>query len=284
MASFYQRTTGRRQPTSGIHNEDKIHWPSVEDERSHRKNWSSESQHRSRTIDTGRGRSRTMNSTMSFYAANSDSSSTPSPPMSPHLTRDRQMPSLEKKENTARTLFSKGSRILRSHGSKFSLSSLSSDNGSDPYTVRPMNSHTASKDKDRHATAEGIKREELKRIISDPYDFQHHTHLDQKLLNSIKRVPKTELVGEFSALRAGQASMSTLKSIRAEDLPQRPVDSPISSITKPDIDIEPSISQTLPRPTPPPKDNVGPFERPRRSFTFMRREAFIANSGPSARI
>lgn len=261
MGSFYQRVTGRRQLVAGS-NDDTINWLPVKDDVESHQRWGSEPRDALPAIAGGRSRSRTMNSAMSFYAAsNSDSSNHSSRAASPHLIRDKPILAIERRENTAKTLLSKGSRILRKHGSKFSLSSLHTmdSDTSERYNVsRPVTAYTA---KDRPSPVEVVKREELKRAISEPFDFQHVTHTDRVFLNSMERVPKTELVGEFSALRAGQASKPQLRGIRAEALPaQKSVDSaPTSPVTKSEVNIDSSLPQTPPRPTPPPKDGEGPL-------------------------
>lgn len=262
MGSFYQRVTGRRQLISAGPHEDATCGLPLKIEGAFHQRWGSEPLDEPEAIAPVRSRSRTMNSTMSFYAASdSNSSNSSSRAPSPHLTRDKPIPALERRENAAKNLLSKSSRILRSHSSKFSLSSLytmDSDNSERYNGSRPVTAHTA---KDRHDPVEAVKREELKRTISEPFDFQHVTHTDRVFLKSIERVPKTELVGEFSALRFGQASKPQLRGIRAEALPPPKTanTSPTSPVTKPELDIDPSLPQTPPRPTPPPKDETGPL-------------------------
>ncbi|PVH86941.1 hypothetical protein DL98DRAFT_406677 [Cadophora sp. DSE1049] len=56
-------------------------------------------------------------------------------------------------------------------------------------------------------------------FISGPYNFQHVTHTRQDHLPDLGRTSRTELVSEFSAIRASQApTHGELKGIRAEDL------------------------------------------------------------------
>ncbi|KAG4426189.1 hypothetical protein IFR04_000655 [Cadophora malorum] len=58
-----------------------------------------------------------------------------------------------------------------------------------------------------------------RRLISGPYNFQHVTHTRQDHLPDLGRTSRTELVSEFSAIRASQApTHGELKGIRAEDL------------------------------------------------------------------
>ncbi|KAH7360669.1 hypothetical protein BKA65DRAFT_473808 [Rhexocercosporidium sp. MPI-PUGE-AT-0058] len=56
-------------------------------------------------------------------------------------------------------------------------------------------------------------------MISSPYNFQHVTHTRQEHLPDLGRTSRTELVSEFSAMRASQVPTNgELKGIRAEDL------------------------------------------------------------------
>jgi hypothetical protein len=265
MASFYQKATGLRKSSGTGRNENVVYWPSANEEVSSHHRGGSDPRHEQVAVVPNRSRSYTMNTAMSFYAASTSDSSTASRAPSPHLTTDKHIPTLEKRDNSAKTLLSKGSRMLRKHGSKFSLSSLYTvdSDTSEKYVDRLVTAHTGtvSGTKSRHNGVEAVKREELKRTISEPFDFQHVTHTDRVFLNSIQRVPKTELVGEFSALRAGQASKPQLRGIRAEALPvQRPNDSPpISPVSEAENVVEPNLPETPPRPKPPPKDAVSPL-------------------------
>lgn len=262
MASFYQRVTGRRQIIIANPHEDATNWLPLKTEGVSHQRWGSEPRNEPVAIASVRPRSRTMNSTISFYAAsNSDSSNCSSRAVSPHLTRDKHLAALERRENPAKILLSKSSRILRSHSSKFSLSSLhtmDSDTSERYNSGRPVTVHTA---KDRHNPVEAVKREELKRTISEPYDFQHVTHTDRVFLKSMERVTKTELVGEFSALRFGQASKPQLRGIRAEALPpQKQIDTtPTSPVTNSEMNVDSSLPQMPRRPTPPLKDETEPL-------------------------
>ena len=55
--------------------------------------------------------------------------------------------------------------------------------------------------------------------ISNPYNFQHVTHTGQNQVPNLQSTPQTELVSEFSVIRASQSpSNGELKGIRAQDL------------------------------------------------------------------
>jgi hypothetical protein len=211
---------------------------------------------------SGRSRSRTMNSAMSFYAASISDTSIVSPrASSPHLTRDKEIPALQRREKTAKTILSKSSRILRTHGSKFSLSSLHTMESDTSEKYNSGHTHIGHTAKDRLNAAEAVKREGMKRTISEPFDFQHVTHTDRVFLKSMEHVPKNELVGEFSALRFGQASKPQLRGIRAEALPaqKQTETAPTSPTTKSETNYDSSLPRTPPRPTPPPKDETDPL-------------------------
>ena len=264
MAYIFQRATGRRLTSGAGRNEDSTYCPPANVDRPLYHRRVSEPRDQQVAIAASRPRSRTMTSATSFYAAsNSDCSTTPSRSESPHLTRDKPIVALERKENAARLLLSKGSKLLLRHGSKFSLSShynLEIDS-SDRHLGRPLTSQITAGAKDHPHSVEAIRREELKRTISEPFDFQHVTHTDRCFLDSMQRVSKTELVGEFSALRAGQASKPQLRGIRAEALPVKKEhhSPPTSPGIRSETEIESSLPQTPPRPTPPPKDSVTPW-------------------------
>lgn len=60
-----------------------------------------------------------------------------------------------------------------------------------------------------------------KRAISGPYNFQHVTHTQHDHLPDLARASRSDLVSEFSAIRASQAPLhGQLKGIRARDLPK----------------------------------------------------------------
>ena len=58
----------------------------------------------------------------------------------------------------------------------------------------------------------------MKRLISDPYDFHHLTHTGPSHLQSLQQARENDLVTEFSAIRASQKPVTSLKGIRADDL------------------------------------------------------------------
>jgi hypothetical protein len=58
--------------------------------------------------------------------------------------------------------------------------------------------------------------EQLKRIISEPFDFHHLTHTSPAHFEALDNAH--DLVTEFSAIRASQKPVTELKGIRAEDI------------------------------------------------------------------
>jgi hypothetical protein len=58
-------------------------------------------------------------------------------------------------------------------------------------------------------------------MISDPFDFHHLTHTSPSQFNALDKTRQTDLVTEFSAIRASQKPVANLKGIRAEDIHMR---------------------------------------------------------------
>lgn len=58
----------------------------------------------------------------------------------------------------------------------------------------------------------------MKTIISDPFDFHHLTHTNPAQFQSLDTTRETDLVTEFSAIRASQRPGTELKGIRADDI------------------------------------------------------------------
>lgn len=63
-----------------------------------------------------------------------------------------------------------------------------------------------------------LSDDHLKRLISVPYDFHHLTHTSPSHVQSLQRTRENDLVTEFSAIRASQKPVTSLKGIRADDL------------------------------------------------------------------
>ncbi|OAT13315.1 hypothetical protein BDBG_08539 [Blastomyces gilchristii SLH14081] len=129
----------------------------------------------------------------------------------------------EKEASTAKSFLSRGSRILRRKGSKFSISSTLTLDEEDEMA---RGSHSASQRMDgvgifhrshrsRHS---GTRTYSLKQNISDPFDFQHVTHTSPSQLPPMDSCQLDDIVTEFSVIRASQRPGHELKGIRAESL------------------------------------------------------------------
>lgn len=98
--------------------------------------------------------------------------------------------------------------------------------------------------KDNSESSESTRRHH----ISTPYNFQHVTHTRQDHIPDIDNRSRTELVSEFSAIRASQVpSKGELKGIRAQDLHFEDFSSESISPTNTEFDAPPAISPKSPR-------------------------------------
>ncbi|PYI10068.1 hypothetical protein BO78DRAFT_306846 [Aspergillus sclerotiicarbonarius CBS 121057] len=122
----------------------------------------------------------------------------------------------ERPESVTKSLLSRGSRILRRQGSKFHIvSTLDEEDEVEREKPRFEVSEIFSRNsKSRQSDA----HDQLKSLISDPFDFHHLTHTSPSQFQSLERARETDLVTEFSAIRASQRPVTNLKGIRAEDL------------------------------------------------------------------
>lgn len=60
--------------------------------------------------------------------------------------------------------------------------------------------------------------DQLKSLISEPFDFHHLTHTNPAQFQSLDTARENDLVTEFSAIRASQRPVTELKGIRAQDI------------------------------------------------------------------
>ncbi|EAW12492.1 uncharacterized protein ACLA_009120 [Aspergillus clavatus NRRL 1] len=122
----------------------------------------------------------------------------------------------ERHESMTKSLFSRGSRILRRQGSKFNIAATLDEEEEverekSRFEVSDLfNRHHKSRQSDVH--------DSLKSLISDPFDFHHLTHTSPSQFQELDRTGENDLVTEFSAIRASQRPITELKGIRAEDL------------------------------------------------------------------
>ncbi|WEW56490.1 hypothetical protein PRK78_001935 [Emydomyces testavorans] len=186
-----------------------------------------------RSVFRNRSRSNTSNSTSSYQSpASSMTSIDGSSRRSSQDGRALSSFFLPEKESLAKSLFSRGSRILKRQGSKASLVAHSSFDQEEEM----VRDRSRERSKERHGLSdkersEGLgifyrshrprysdMHESLKRNISEPFDFQHVTHTNQSQLPPIEYTHLHDLATEFSIIRASQRPDSELKGIRAESL------------------------------------------------------------------
>ncbi|THC92628.1 hypothetical protein EYZ11_007885 [Aspergillus tanneri] len=119
----------------------------------------------------------------------------------------------ERHESMTKSLFNRGSRILRRQGSKFSIAATVDEEDEmerEKSRFEVFGRHQKSRQSYAH--------DNLKSLISDPFDFHHLTHTSPSHFQALERAPETDLVTEFSAIRASQRPVTGLKGIRADDL------------------------------------------------------------------
>ncbi|KAI9367396.1 hypothetical protein BJX61DRAFT_547525 [Aspergillus egyptiacus] len=167
---------------------------------------------------SGRSRSNTTTSSMPLVASSrrppvSSMTSAETAPLPPaHEGRRGSAAGVrhERHESVTKSLLLRGSRILRRQGSKANIvATLNEEEEMEReksrsgrhHRCRPTGSH-----------------EQMKRMISEPFDFHHLTHTSPAQFHELDRARQTDLVTEFSAIRASQKPVTNLKGIRAEDL------------------------------------------------------------------
>ncbi|GKZ66294.1 hypothetical protein AnigIFM50267_011460 [Aspergillus niger] len=170
------------------------------------------------SVFSGRSRSNTTNSTTSSRrspASSMTSVDAASLPSQDDRTTSAAGVRHERPESVTKSLLSRGSRILRRQGSKFHIvSTLDEEDEMEREKPRFEVSEIFSRNKSRHSDA----HDQLKNLISDPFDFHHLTHTSPSQFQSLEKARETDLVTEFSAIRASQRPVTNLKGIRAEDL------------------------------------------------------------------
>ncbi|PLB51809.1 hypothetical protein P170DRAFT_350345 [Aspergillus steynii IBT 23096] len=168
------------------------------------------------SVFSGRSRSNTTTSTTSSRrspASSMTSADAASLPSQEERTAPVPGARTERHESMTKSLFNRGSRILRRQGSKFNIAAtLDEEDEAEREKSRfeVFGRHHKSRQSDSH--------DNLKSLISDPFDFHHLTHTSQSHFQTLDRARETDLVTEFSAIRASQRPVMGLKGIRAEDL------------------------------------------------------------------
>ncbi|KAL4787788.1 hypothetical protein BJX76DRAFT_317651 [Aspergillus varians] len=118
----------------------------------------------------------------------------------------------DRHESVTKSLLSRGSRILRRQGSKVNMVGTL-DEEEEIERDRPRFDFGR-----HHKTRSNDSHEQMKRLISDPFDFHHLTHTSPAQFQALGRTRENDLVTEFSAIRASQKPVANLKGIRAEDI------------------------------------------------------------------
>ncbi|KAL4890422.1 hypothetical protein BDV59DRAFT_93608 [Aspergillus ambiguus] len=175
------------------------------------------------SVFSGRSRSNTTNSTTSSRrspASSMTSADVASLPSSHHSHDDRSASvagvRTERQESMTKSLFTRGSRILRRQGSKFNIVATV-DEADEGEREKPRFEVTDIFSR-HHRSRQSSAHDQLKSLISDPFDFHHLTHTSPSHFQELDRTRQTDLVTEFSAIRASQRPITGLKGIRAEDL------------------------------------------------------------------
>ncbi|OKL61939.1 hypothetical protein UA08_02647 [Talaromyces atroroseus] len=116
-------------------------------------------------------------------------------------------------DNVARSLLVRGSRILRRQGSKLNVAAALEEEDEVGKKFEVSNIfHRVPKLKKNDS------QDQLKRIISEPYNFHHLTHTSSSQFQTLDNGSNVELVDEFSAIQASQMPEPGLKGIRAQNL------------------------------------------------------------------
>ncbi|MCJ1478680.1 hypothetical protein MMC13_007361 [Lambiella insularis] len=158
----------------------------------------------------------------------------------------------DRPDGLARSFLTKSSRLLmRRKGGKLGLSSVRTlewlEDTEDVTTKHVQ--ELSKRRKSKHSRTESVGYEYmLKHSISDPYNFQHLTHTGAHQAKALRNASETDLVTEFSAIRASQAPRPELKGIKADQLDTRKrfmwIDSPSTASASPSM---PSLSPTRSR-------------------------------------
>ncbi|CEL04305.1 hypothetical protein ASPCAL05435 [Aspergillus calidoustus] len=179
------------------------------------------------SVFSGRSRSNTTTSTSPSVSSSrrspaSSMTSTETAPMPPaHEDRTTSAAGVrhDRHESVTKSLLLRGSRILRRQGSKINMVATLDE---EEEMERDKSRFEVSEFFGRHHKARSNDaHEQMKRMISDPFDFHHLTHTSPSQFNALDKTRQTDLVTEFSAIRASQKPVANLKGIRAEDIHMR---------------------------------------------------------------
>ncbi|EXJ86543.1 hypothetical protein A1O3_03496 [Capronia epimyces CBS 606.96] len=206
----------------------------------------------------GRSRANTTSSSISFYARSGSDASNDltSRPSSRQSFVDSSQPFGERHDNSAKSLLSRGSRILKRQTSKLSLLPSSTEEKTIVRVEGKVGQGSPVKGLQRQLTFSS-QRDDLRRNISTPFAFQHLSHGDQAHFQSLDNVTRTRLTSEFNAIQADQRPDDRIRGIPVTDLPTQGTESEVrigSEPTSPTTSAIPYLPTTPPRPQPPPKD------------------------------
>ncbi|OAX83536.1 hypothetical protein ACJ72_02095 [Emergomyces africanus] len=196
----------------------------------------------------GRSRSNTATSSSSSYKSPA-SSMTSADTGSRRSSQDGRTPSnstasSEKEDSVSKSLLSRGSRILRRKGSKFSISSTLTLDEEDEMA---KGAHSGSQKLDglgifyRSHRSRHSETHSSKKNISVPFDFRHVTHTSPSQLPPLNNSHLHDIATEFSVIRASQRPGNELKGIRAENLHSHSFS--VDNISTKNDDASPSGSQ-----------------------------------------
>ncbi|KAH8702614.1 hypothetical protein BGW36DRAFT_405365 [Talaromyces proteolyticus] len=118
-------------------------------------------------------------------------------------------------DSVARSLLVRGSRILRRQGSKLNVAPTLDEEDEAGKTSKFEVSSIFQRN---HRMKRSESHEQLKRVISEPYNFHHVIHTSSNQFHALDSTSNNELVGEFSAIQASQTPEPGLKGIRVQDL------------------------------------------------------------------
>ncbi|KAI1627041.1 hypothetical protein EDD37DRAFT_245917 [Exophiala viscosa] len=243
----------------------------------------------------GRSRTNTTTSSVSSFtrSLSNGSNDVTSRPSSGQSSADINLRLPERHEGHAKSLISRGTRILKRQGSKLSLMpSQMEEPSSGRVTEKPGGGSPIRSMRSPVNTSS--KRTGLKQSISGPFAFQHLSHGDQAQFPK-EKATKSEPTSEYNSVQAVQQPQDHVRRLSSEDLPSatRPSnlaepDEPTSPIT----DTTQYLPITPPRPDPPPKDStLSPYSpsdfrlsRSMENFSRPKRLSFTSSEvSPASR-
>ncbi|KAF7115051.1 hypothetical protein CNMCM5793_001087 [Aspergillus hiratsukae] len=228
------------------------------------------------SVFSSRSRSNTTTSTSSSSRRSPASSMTSADAASsPYSYEDRAGSSAgfrpdrhERHESVAKSLFSRGSRILRRQGSKLNIAATLDE---EDEVAREKSRFEVSEIFSRHhKTRQSDAHEQLKSLISSPFDFHHLTHTSPSQFQALDKARENDIVTEFSAIRASQRPVTGLKGIRADDLHFRGFSEDLTNGGA-DTEHRTSPTATSPPSSPSASSSVSPKQHDRRA----RRESRV---------